>query len=136
MLTYIYLPGRLIALFLLACSTGFSADFKVSDFGATGDGKTDDGPAIQKAVDAAVAAGAGSRVVFEKKTYRLDWRKTAPYQISLAGATNIAIEGNGAVLVSHPRNNLISLRDCSGVSVKGLRSITIPCRSRRARSPR
>ena len=104
---------------LLTGSTGFAKDFPVADFGAKGDGKTDDGAAIQKAVDAAVAAGAGSRVVFEQKTYRLDWRKTAPYQISLAGATNIAIEGNGAVLVSHPRNNLISLRNCSGVSVKG-----------------
>ncbi len=105
--------------FLLTASAGFAVDFPVADFGATGDGKTDDGPAIQKAVDAAVAAGAGSRVVFEPKTYRLDWRRTAPYQIALVGATNIAIEGNGAVLVSHPRNNLSSLRNCSGVSVKG-----------------
>jgi polygalacturonase len=51
---------------LLALITGHAADFPVAGFGATGDGKTDDGPAIRKAVEAAMVAGAGSRVVFEK----------------------------------------------------------------------
>ncbi len=104
---------------LLTASFGFAKDFPVADFGACGDGKIDDGPAIRKAVEAAVTAGAGSRVVFEKKTYRLDWCKTAQYQIVLDGVNNIAIEGNGALLVNHPQNSLISLKNCSGVSVKG-----------------
>ena len=106
-------------LVLLTATVGHAADFPVAAFGATGDGKTDDGPAVRKAVAAAVAAGAGSRVVFDQKTYRLDWNRTSSYQISLEGAKNIAIEGNGAVLVNHPRNNLISLKNCSDVSVKG-----------------
>lgn len=111
------IPAFLI--FLLSAGIGFAKNFHVADFGAVGDGKTDDGPAIQKAVDAAIAAGAGSRVAFEKKTYRLDWRKTVDYQFTLTGAEDISIEGNGAVLVNNPRNNLFSLTDCSGVSVKG-----------------
>jgi polygalacturonase len=104
---------------LLMASAGQAKDFPVAGFGATGDEKTDDGAAIQRAVDAALAAGASSRVIFEPKTYRLDWRKDVTYQISLAGAKDASIEGNGAMLIAHPRNNLISLTNCMGVSVKG-----------------
>jgi hypothetical protein len=104
---------------LLSVIAGHATDFPVAGFGAAGDGITDDGPAIRKAVEAALNAGSGSRIVFEKKTYRLNWNKTSPFQISLNGAKKITFEGNGAVLLSHPRNNLISLTNCMGVSVKG-----------------
>jgi hypothetical protein len=104
---------------LLTGAAGYAVDFQVAEFGARGDGKTDDGPAVRKAIAAAVAAGPGSRVVFEKKTYRLDWSKTVDYHISITDAKEITIDGNDAVLLSHPRNGLFSLKNCSGVSVKG-----------------
>ena len=80
---------------VLCASAGFAAEFSVADSGAKGDGQTDDGPAIRRAVAAALATGAGSRVVFEKKTYRLDWFKSAQHQIELVGAKDITLEGTG-----------------------------------------
>jgi polygalacturonase len=59
--------SRMLLATLLAAGTAFATDFPVADFGATGYGKTDDGAAIQKSMDAAVAAGGGSRVIFEKR---------------------------------------------------------------------
>jgi hypothetical protein len=47
----------------------------VAAFGTKGDGRSDDGPAIQKAIDAAIATGSVTEVVFEAgKTYRLATR--------------------------------------------------------------
>ena len=66
--------------------TGGSADFNVSDYGAVGNGTTDDYAAIMAAVNAAYAAGGG--------TVRL---KAKPYAISqpinLAGKSGITIKG-------------------------------------------
>ena len=71
--------------------------FHVSTFGAKGDGTSDDGPAIRKAVAAAIKAGPGSKVVFAKKRYRLA-RTKQNYHISLNGVTGLTIEGKGRIL--------------------------------------
>ncbi|MFL6257119.1 MAG: carboxypeptidase regulatory-like domain-containing protein, partial [Pyrinomonadaceae bacterium] len=42
---------------------GASQTFNLADFGAVGDGQTDDGPALQAALDAVVAAGGGTLFV-------------------------------------------------------------------------
>src|SRR5258708_5235707 len=70
--------------------------YNIRTFGATGDGKTPDTPAINKAIDAAAAAGGGT-VYFPAGTY-------ASYSINLKsnvslyidqGATILAADGDG-----------------------------------------
>ena len=89
------------------------------DFGVVGDGITNDGPAIRKAIAAAVEAAPGVRLVFEPGlTCRMNaW--TGNSQISLSETSDISIEGNGSRLLLHPENGAFSLTKCRKVTVKG-----------------
>ncbi len=114
----------LVALLLVNAATAAMhkgpSVFNVSTFGAVGDGVHDDGPALRKAVAAAIQAGPGSRVQLESKTYRLKENPGSDYQIELANVKGITIEGHGAHLINTPTNNLIRLHRCEDVTVRGL----------------
>lgn len=92
--------------------------FLVQDYGAIGDGQADDGPAIRKAVAAAVEAGTSAKVLFEKRRYRLA-KADVDYHIALKNTSNVIIEGNGAELISTPWNNIVMLDKCEDVTVRG-----------------
>ncbi|MEM9108807.1 MAG: glycosyl hydrolase family 28-related protein [Planctomycetota bacterium] len=92
--------------------------FHVVDFGAKGNGVTDDGPAIRNAIAAAVKAAPGAKVVFEPKRYRLKRTETA-YHIDLQGVKGLTLEGNGAELINNPWNSLVRLDRCEDVTVRG-----------------
>ena len=93
-------------------------DFKVADYGAVADGKTDDGPAVRKAVAAAIKAGPGSKVVFEKKQYRFA-KYDGNYHIDLKDVSQITLEGNGAEIINNPYNCIFNIEGCSNVTVRG-----------------
>ena len=99
-------------------STGENREFPVADFGAKGDGTTDDGPAIRRAVAAAVAAAPGAKVVFENRRYRLA-KAAVDYHLALKGVSGLTIEGNGAELINNPWNNIVKLEACEDVTVRG-----------------
>ena len=85
--------------FFCICRLLASFDFNVRDFGAKGDGKTDDTAAIQKAADAAVKSQKGSydnrSLYFPPGVYKVKG------QITLR---NISLRGKDAVITQTDRN--------------------------------
>jgi hypothetical protein len=121
------LSGALLAAFVwgaavasvLAAAPG--REFRVAAFGATGDGRTDDGPAIQRALDAAIAAGRGAHVIFDAgRTYRLAAQSERLAVLAIGRARGLTVAGNGAILVAHPSNRILTLFDSEDVVVRDL----------------
>ena len=93
--------------------------FRVEDYGAKGDGRTDDTAAIDKAISAAKAKGSGSVVWFSPKTYRVAAHRTKVYAWTVTGAEDITIYGNGATLLISPDRLAFQIRNCQDVTVRG-----------------
>jgi len=110
------LPILLLAVFI--CRTGFALDLKATDFGVQADGKTDDGPAIQKMIEKARAHdGEAIRLIFPKaKTIYASTGKER-YLFPLQKTKNITLDGSGSTFLLHPNIRLVDLdfaqRPCS-----------------------
>jgi hypothetical protein len=98
-----------------------AADFRVRDFGAVGNGATDDGPAFRQALAAAAQSGRPARILCDRKTYRIGWRHDDFFALTLEGARDLTFDGRGATLVLDPHNMALQLRNCQRVTVRGLR---------------
>jgi hypothetical protein len=96
-----------------------AASIYVNDFGVAGDGKVDDGPAIRKAVDAAIKSGPGAKLIFERNTYRLGPNKGGNGQIRLIDVDGLTIDGNGSTLLLHPQNGMFDVVKCRDVVIRG-----------------
>ena len=82
--------------------------YPVSAFGAVGDGTTDDAPAIQKAINAAVAAGHGTITFASGETYLIGETLIIPIT-----ANNITLSGYGASLTGAVNDSIIRISDNS-----------------------
>ena len=98
----------------------FSAVFNVKNYGATGNGTTDDTAAIQNAVNALAAYGQGL-LYFPAGTYSIS------SMIYLHGLNNFEIRGIGATLKASSSletvdigGDLLRLDDCSNFTINGL----------------
>lgn len=109
-------------IFILPCA---AADYNVDDFGALGDGLTDDATAIQKAIDTCTAKGGGSVVFVSGKTYL-----SGP--LHLKSNVDLHLQPN-SVLLANPDERVYTesaFRDNRGegmmwISGKDLRNISI-----------
>jgi polygalacturonase len=81
---------------LVQKSAPFSGAFEVRKFGAKGDGKALDSPAINKAIAAAAAAGGGT-VLFTAGTYR-------SFSIRLKSNVALYLDQGATILAAHPND--------------------------------
>lgn len=95
----------------------------VSQFGAVGDGVTNDYLSIQAAIDS--AAQSGSEVYFSAKTYAID------NTLNLYGGVNLIGEGKGATSTSTPFNGTVIKNTGTKLTIKitghnaGLQNLTV-----------
>lgn len=99
--------------------------FKVEDYGARGDGKTDDGPAIAKAVQAACRDDSAQKVVQFKSntTYRVISvpanNSTYMCVMQIVNAENVTVQGNNTKLLMKAPCRVLRVTESSNIKVKG-----------------
>jgi hypothetical protein len=81
--------------------------YSVRDYGAVGDGVTDDRPAIAACIAACVAAG-GGLVYFPRGTYLCSKDGANPYSFDLNAVTNITFRGQGSSSLLRQSGNAAS----------------------------
>lgn len=98
-------------------------DLNVRDYGAVGDGHTDDGPAIQRTIDAAIRGHGPSQIVIPKGRYLLgpDFAHGSA-QLVIDRAHGLSINGMpGAQLVSAaPQRFIFAIAASSEIRIGGL----------------
>ena len=92
----------------------------VQDFGAVGDGKTDDGPALQKLFEKASAINRPAKIEFEKnRTYYLGKVDNQPIgSLFLDRASDLIVDGNNSLLLVDPNRRPIELYRCKNVTIE------------------
>ena len=97
---------------------------RVSDFGAIGDGVTDDRQAVEKAFEALLTGDAGfmgkRTLFFDQKSYLIGDKNDSWYVFSIPSTSRLTIAGNGAVLLLSSGNLAFHFDRCDFLTVKDL----------------
>ena len=112
---------RLILLILGVAFGAAAGVFHVEEFGAVGDGVTDDGPALRSAAIALSNTPGPNTLHFGfGRTYRMGKEACAHGSLVFQFATNLVMEGNGSTIVNHPDNRTLAFYRCHTVTVRNL----------------
>lgn len=110
----------LFFLFFFISLSASATTFYARDFGVKGDGITDDGPALRKAITALTHAQGENTLVFEPRSRVYVKNFKGIYLFDFQAISGLTIEGKGSVFLLDGRVRFLSLKSCSGVTINDL----------------
>ncbi len=108
-------------LLVLLCEPAHARILHAKDFGAVGNGKQDDGPAIQRACNALSSAEPGSELVFEPShTYRVTTAADT-WLLRLDKRKDLTINGGNSLFLLAPATRFLHLTNCVRIQIRKLK---------------
>lgn len=118
--------GALLFAFILANASPQTQTLRAQDYGAVGDGKTDDGGAVLKMLDAAAQLHTPVRLQFApNKAYFLKSGRQR-YAFLIDGAINLTIDGGGSLFLVDSQQRFLKLTHSQNVTVENLNVDYVP----------
>jgi hypothetical protein len=112
---------RLLFVSIILSSFSLSAQtFYARDFGAKGDGTIDDGPAIQKAINAISLANGQKTLVFDPGRNYYIKNINGTYLFNLKGMSDITVDGENAVFLLAGNVRFMCLESSENMTIQNL----------------